>query len=245
MKKLLAILLALVMIFSFATIFTACGDDDYVYVDDDDDDDDDDDSGKKKKPSDPSGETDLVGTWVAELDIGALLTSMMSSMSTENPLYSYFEFSPNSLTLTMTLNEDNTFTGSYGEGKLEQAINIISDDMTAAVTAYFQDAIAQQHLPYTPEQLAQMAWGMSIEAFVDATLDGSMPDILFNTITGTYEVKGDKLYFHNDNDDTEDSEDPYSTFELNGDELKITGSSSVEANDQYAEVFKDFVFYRQ
>ncbi len=54
MKKLLAILLVLVMIFSFATVFTACGDDDYTYQSNDDDEEDD----EKKDPSDPSDPAD-------------------------------------------------------------------------------------------------------------------------------------------------------------------------------------------
>ena len=59
MKKLIAMLLVLAMILSFATVFTACDGDDYDYVEEDDDDDDKkDDDDDEEDPDDPSDPAD-------------------------------------------------------------------------------------------------------------------------------------------------------------------------------------------
>ena len=61
MKKLIAMLLVLAMILSFATVFTACGDD-YDYVEEDDDDDDkkkdDEEEEEEEEEEDPSNPSD-------------------------------------------------------------------------------------------------------------------------------------------------------------------------------------------
>ena len=151
-KRLLALLLALAMLFSMTVFLAGCGDDDYVYYDDDDDDDDDnddnddDDGGKKPlKPGRPVVDDVVIDGSDLKYD------------------------STYTIEMWMPDNTDVEMEGCYVDTLLEKTLN-----MNLNITEYesrdqYETLIAQQKIPtltFANAQIFGPAYG-PLGAYID------------------------------------------------------------------------------
>ena len=226
MKKILALLLALAMIISFA----ACGSDEYSFEDDDDETEDteeskeddkdakEDDKGDKEdkdenKDKDEDKNKDeskasILGTWNGVFDIAEAYDKALStSMGTQTGTIKEFK-----IPLTLKFLDEKNYTVIIDKAQFEKNIDGIMDAFSNSVIQVL-DATFQQKLGTTLDAYLQ-AQNMTKEAYLQmnglskeqlkASLLEGMKDS-FEEEKGTYEIKDGNIYMKSE--DPEDTED--------------------------------------
>lgn len=230
MKKLLALLLAMVMILA---LFAGCSGSD----DKDDDKDDKDD----KKTSQQSGEKEdekeaeanipdqekLIGTWEGELDMTEAIMQQVGAGAEG------LEIEDFSVTAVFTFKEDGTYTMAFDEDSVEDAFDGLVEDLSV----FMEDMMKEQAeaAGMTLEQLMEAA-GMTMDDLVDMVVQSLEEEDLVDTLVeeskteGKYEAKDGKLYTTDDPDEDID-EDVYDTYTLEGDVLTLTATYGSDADE--------------
>lgn len=163
-----------------------------------------------------SDQQKLVGTWKAEMDFGKIMDEQMGS---EKSYFAGLE-----LTVFMTFEKD----GSFKMGADKDDNKDFENDFKKGMEKYLNDIAAAQGVTLDDVLALQ---DMTLDELISQTID---VDELFKEFdeSGDYKAEDGKLYL--------DSEDEYEEYELDGDTLKLTGSSEEEedANFIYPLIFK-------
>lgn len=206
MKKLLALLLSLLMVFSMATLLSSCGD-----SDDDDTESSavaEEESGKKEKKkstkkSSKSDEELIIGEWEMRIDYAKFINESLEDEDAP------FDASVENAEVKMnwTFDEDGTCKLEMDQKSFEEFFNS------------YMDKIVDQ-LTDDPDQK---------EAFKKEMKDGLEADDSFETQEGKYSFKDGKLYIESD----EDEESIFTYKFVSDDEIKITDIESDEEDSEF------------
>ena len=195
MKKLLALLLAVVMLFALA----ACGDSGAVKDED-----------PPKTTTAPVEEDTLEGEWVTTL---AVTGEMMGADGLDTEV---------AITLMVRFDED-TYTMYVDQDALEDSIDAFVEDMTDFMIDMVYDGLMESGMSKEEaDAMFEMSYGMTVEEYCVETVEeldlqgelGSMNEEMEEA--GDYTVDGDTLTLI-----SEDEEVEY-TFVLDGDKLTLS-----------------------
>lgn len=206
MKKLLALFLSVLMVFSMATLLSSCGDSD--------DDDDtksssvsENESGKKekKKSSKRSSKSDeelIVGTWELEIDIAPILEDTYESILGKR--FDLSEVSP--LKANYIFKRDGDMKVEFDEDSLEDFLSTLAEEIAGQYTSD----------PST------------IKALKKQIIQSAKSGFANSDFSGEYKFKNDKLVFMNTDSDISST----LTYKfVNDDEIKITDFESTNTEN--------------
>ena len=167
MKKLLALMMSILMVFSMATLLSSCG------KSDDTDNtkssaSSENEAGKKGKKSSKSDEELIVGDWEMKIDFAKIL----AASSDETGLPADFKLDDSDVTLLWNFANDGTFTMDLDQ----DSFNKVMDSFIDVIVGQFTDDPAQQ------------------AAFKEEALAGMEEEAGFETQNGKYQFKNGKLY---------------------------------------------------
>lgn len=204
LKRIAALLLALVMVFALCACSADGGKDK--------------DSNKKEEVKKTDAEL-IVGTWESSVNIGDELDKVLESDMDMAEFMSYFDFGGIDITMQIVFDKDGSYSVAYVDDgsskKIEKAFRDGFVEMFDALlegTGYtFADVAAQEN--------------MTEDEYLDAMVEIAMQSItpLYDEISaGTYEIGDGKLYMIEDGDDKDD--DTYTTYKLSKNELTLKAS---------------------
>jgi len=238
MKKLLALLLALVMVFALA----ACGNDASNYDDDDDDDDDEKTSQTDDKKDDEEEEkTDadlIVGKWAVATNIGELMNAGIAQSLGDESLSSDVEML---LMMTMEFGEDGEFTFAL-EADQDSIDDYMADMKQNMLDYMYQMAEDQGTDKEAFEEAFETQYEMTLEEYVDSVLETVVDAMLVSfegsNISGYYELDSENSLIYVEERKSNLSEDSdYFEYEFDGEMLLIhdmvsEGESVADAMEQ-------------
>ncbi len=205
-KRIAALLLALVMVFALC----ACS------VKTTDKDSDKDEVKKEVKKTDAEL---IVGTWESAVNIGDELEAALESDPDLAELMSYFDFSGIDITLQIVFDKDGSYSVAYVDnGSSEE----IKQAYKEGFVAMFDDLLADSG--YTLADVAEQE-GMTEDDYLDAMVEIAMESVnsIYEELSaGTYEIENGKLYMIQDGNDKDD--DTYTTYKLSENELTLKAS---------------------
>lgn len=204
LKRIAALLLALVMVFALCACSADGGKDK--------------DSNKKEEVKKTDAEL-IVGTWESSVNIGDELAKVLESDMDMAEFMSYFDFGGIDITMQIVFDKDGSYSVAYVDDgsskKIEKAFRDGFVEMFDALlegTGYtFADVAAQEN--------------MTEDEYLDTMVEIAMQSItpLYDEISaGTYEIGDGKLYMIEDGDDKDD--DTYTTYKLSKNELTLKAS---------------------
>ncbi|MDO4353481.1 MAG: hypothetical protein Q4C93_00785 [Clostridia bacterium] len=204
LKRIAALLLALVMVFALCACSADGGKDK--------------DSNKKEEVKKTDAEL-IVGTWESSVNIGDELDKVLESDMDMAEFMSYFDFGGIDITMQIVFDKDGSYSVAYVDDgsskKIEKAFRDGFVEMFDALlegTGYtFADVAAQEN--------------MTEDEYLDAMVEIAMQSItpLYDELSaGTYEIGDGKLYMIEDGDDKDD--DTYTTYKLSKNELTLKAS---------------------
>lgn len=217
--KLIALLLALAMVFALCACNTDSGKD--GNGGDKAKDDDAQKSNSETVDKEKYKNSKLLGVWEAEFDLGAAIAAAYSGDDELSPLMSNMDFSGIFYSIRYTFNAD----GSY-------SIEFIDDGTTDKLRAAFRDGFVGIMEDFCAEEgvtveEAAASENMTVDEFYDKLVEAAMESvdpIFEQVIEGSFEIDGNKLYFIADGEDKVDG--TYKEFELDGDEFTIVAEYS-------------------
>lgn len=207
LKRIAALLLALVMVFALCACSADGGKDKDSNKDDN----------KKEEVKKTDAEL-IVGTWESSVNFGGTLASLLDGMSDdEAELLSYVDFDSIDFYLRLEFTKDGEYVMYYEENDtLDKVHTAFRDGFEAYLTEQLQGS------GYTLEDYAQEE-GMSADEYLDALADvcsSSMKSVFSRDLaSGTYEIEDGKLYLIGDGDEKDD--DTYAVYKLSKNKLVI------------------------
>lgn len=223
MKKLLALLLALVMVFTLC----ACGNNSNSGN-----------SGKESEVEKEEKEETIVGKWVGEIDLTDILTEYADFDGLEKEIRDIVTPRNIGIKITFKFKEDGTASVS---ADVVSALEDYIDQTTDNMTDYLKDMLKDEDLT---EQDFEDAYGMPLKTYISQMMDEMLGEQLeameeeFSVDSeGEYKLEGNKLYLGEDGE----FED-YFKIDLDGDELTF---KSYSGDTETAEIFENLVFERK
>lgn len=200
MKKLLALLLALVMILSMAFVLTGC----------DKDEDDDEEGGSKK--------VTIIGKWEAEVDMTDAINEALAVSFGDSDVKEYITASSFKVTMVLEFTEDE-LTVSCTEDSVEDAMEQLVKDFKKGMKKYFEDLLNENNIDMTVDQfIAQNTIYDTLDEYVDSIVENNLDlDSMMPEQTNEYKLDGDKLYGAIETVDSEG----YVKIELSAETLKF------------------------
>lgn len=208
LKRIAALLLALVMVFALCACSADSGKDKDSNKDND----------KKEEVKKTDAEL-IVGTWEGSVNIGDELEEVLESDMDMAELMSYFDFSDIDITMQIVFGKDGSYSVAYvDDGSSEKIEKAFKDGFVDLFNALLADS------GYTLSDVAAQE-NMTEDEYLDAMVEIAMQSIasLYDEISaGTYEIEDGKLYMIEDGDDKDD--DSYTTYKLSKTELTLKAS---------------------
>lgn len=208
LKRIAALLLALVMVFALCACSTDSGKDKDSNKDND----------KKEEVKKTDAEL-IVGTWEGSVNIGDELEQVLESDMDMAELMSYFDFSDIDITMQIVFSKDGSYSVAYvDDGSSEEIEKAFKDGFVDLFNALLADS------GYTLADVAAQE-NMTEDEYLDSMVEIAMQSVnsLYTEISaGTYEIEDGKLYMIEDGDDKDD--DSYTTYKLSKTELTLKAS---------------------
>ncbi len=166
-KRILALLLALVMLVSCMAALTACG---------------------KGKSGD---EKLIVGDWNCKIDMTDFMNQYLAQEDAE--MGEYIKINDFAVTLTWTFDDKGAVTVKADEAAITETLDGVVDDMVDGMSAYLTSMAEENGM--TLDQLLQ-ASGMSLDDLANQLRDSMLSEMDFSSMneTGKYEFKDGLLY---------------------------------------------------
>lgn len=159
---------------------------------------------------------DITGSWVADVDYAEALNAGISSVEGAVLMKDYLKVDRFVLTTTFTFTENGTYTITYDEDSIANAIQSMKNDFKKGLNRYFADQIRSLGLKMTvAEYLATQR--LTLDSLINSIFTRQVTDELVSGIadktTGNYLAKDGKLFLTTDTED-EIREDSYDIYEL-------------------------------
>lgn len=161
----------------------------------------------------------MVGTWSTEINISSVIEESLE-------LYEeYFDFSDLVVVMTMTFNEDGTYSSGITEEDAQVLVDDVMSEIESNIVKLLEDQIADQGLSMTVDEMLAFA-GMTLDDFTTAITEAFEQQDLVGVLVeqsaseGKYDAKDGKLYL-SAGLDYEVDESMYDTYELDGDTLTL------------------------
>lgn len=159
---------------------------------------------------------DITGSWVADVDYAEALNAGISSVEGAVLMKDYLKVDRFVLTTTFTFTENGTYTITYDEDSIANAIQSMKNDFKKGLDRYFADQIRSLGLKMTvAEYLATQR--LTLDSLINSIFTRQVTDELVSGIadktTGNYLAKDGKLFLTTDTED-EIREDSYDIYEL-------------------------------
>lgn len=233
MKKILALLLALLMVFALC----ACGNND-GNSDKDNDDKDIVQNDDKKEDEDEDEEETIVGKWTGEIDLAVILSEVPEFEDLDKEMRELVMPDDIGIKITFKFEEDGTASVSAdAKSALEDYVDQVTDNFVDYVEEMLEaEGVSKKDF--------EDAYGMSLEDYASQMMDEGFEEALeeaedkmaFDS-EGEYKLDGNKLYF------SEDGEfEDYFKIDLDGDKLTFKNYSE---DDKGAEIFSGLVLKRK
>lgn len=165
----------------------------------------------------------LVGTWETTLDLTDMMNDeMKAGLGNDDELMSYFTISDFSVTLTLTFQDDDSYTLSADEASMEKSVDHVLETFRNGFTQYLEDMIAQEYPDMTLDEFFEAA-GMTMDDFYDQIMGDALDkEELMSSVddmesSGTFKAKDGILTL------TDDEGPGLEAYELSGDKLTLTG----------------------
>ena len=208
LKRIAALLLALVMVFALCACSAYGGKDKDSNKDDN----------KKEEVKKTDAEL-IVGTWESSVNIGDELEKLLETDTDMAEFMSYFDFSGIDITMQIVFGKDGSYSVAY-----------VDDGSSEKIEKAFRDGFVEMFdalLEGTGYTLADVAAqeNMTEDEYLDAMVEIAMQSVtpLYDELSaGTYEIGDGKLYMIEDGDDKDDG--TYTTYKLSKNELTLKAS---------------------
>lgn len=172
----------------------------------------------------------VLGTWEGTLDMTDALNETIASSGDEE-MAEYLKFDSFELKISMTFNEDNTYSLSVDEDHLYEQIDSLMEQMCDCMYRYMEDYVAELGVDMSVDELlAQM--GYTMEQLVEESMDkDDLADSFLELETqGNFQVKDGKLFLSEGLSYAVD-EDVYELYTVDGNTLTINAGSGTSGFD--------------
>ena len=179
----------------------------------------------------------VLGTWEAEMNLADLINQGM--VSEDEELAQYLSVDTFYVTIVLAFKDDNTYSMSLDESKLNASFQQLKADVQAGLEQYLLDMVASMGLEMSVDDL-MAAMGISME---DLMNEAFTEDIFQNVLDsarseGKFKVKDGKFYLSAGlNYEVEDS--VYGHYEVDGNKQTLLDYNGEEEEflDMYPIVF--------
>lgn len=198
MKKTISLILSAILVLSLI-VMSGCGD-----------------SNSTTAALDPAKA--IIGTWDAEVDFTDYFTRILEESSEIEDI----DIDDVKLSVVFTFKDDNTYTIKLNEDKIDDELEDLASKLRDWFIEYLEKYIEENDLGVSVDELFE-AMNTTKEEFLEENFNAETFKSGMGEVSGKgkYEVKDDKIYTTDDEDDEFD-EDNYTTFEMKSDkELKL------------------------
>lgn len=174
----------------------------------------------------------IVGSWKADINFGKMFDKIITQSVGELPIGDLPSFGELSLAIRFDFNEDGTCKMYADADDNKDFVDDFKDSMRTVMKAMLDEQA--KSLGMTADQILAMQ-NMTMDDLLDEAFASFNTESLFSEFKeeGTYRLEDGKLFLKSD--DADEEEDEYMTYELDGDTLKITGSSEADKDSDSAE----------
>ncbi len=183
----------------------------------------------------------LLGSWTGSMDLAAAVNEgIVEGLGTDAAdMAEYLTVDELKITITMTFNEDDTYSMVVDEAALEDAMRGMMDDVVDGLVAYFEALLEAEGLDMTVEELLAYS-GMSIDTLAEDMFGSMTAEDMFGDLNGegNFKVSDGKLFL---SDGLEYAVDlaVYETYTVDGNTLTIDKGT---ATDEYENFIYPMVF---
>ncbi len=169
-----------------------------------------------------SKEETIVGTWSTDINMGKLIADEMGE-----EMATYLNFDGIQLKLTMTFNEDGTYTMTADKASATAMFDALKAEMKTGMTKYLEDSLMGTGV--SVEDALAMT-GMSMDDLIEQSFSADMIDEMLEEMStdGEYELSDGKLFLDGDACD----------YTLDGDTLTLDSDEMEEIESLLPLVFK-------
>lgn len=169
---------------------------------------------------------DLVGAWSGQVDV---MDQVVEGMRVTAPeIADELELENFYIPLEMEFRDDNTYTMTVDQEKLDESMDALIQKLVDATMVYMEQMLKEQGITdmTVDEVLAQS--GMDRESFTDL-MEQSMGNLSSSVVQqiqteGQYRLEGNQMYTSDDKD-TEPGSDGATPYTLDGDKLNMDFSN--------------------
>lgn len=183
----------------------------------------------------------LVGTWTGTMDMAELVNAgMVEGLGADAAeLAEYMEVETLEITVTMTFNDDDTYSLVVDEASIDAAMHGMVEDVTNGLIQYFEDMLAAEGLDMTVDELLAYS-GMSIDTLAEEMYNSIATEDMFDGLNseGNFKVSDGKLFLSDGLDYAVD-EAIYEMYTIEGNTLTIDKGT---ATDEYEDYIYPMVF---
>lgn len=172
----------------------------------------------------------IVGEWEAKIDMTDYFMEGFEGTLGEGA--EYFDFGKIKMNFIMEFEEDGDFSFEIDEDDFADVIDDIKDALRDGMKGYLEASVAGMGVSLDELLAAQ---GTTLEDLIDQTVNSfEAEDMMdsFEKLKGEYEVKGDKLYVWDEDED----DGNYIEFEVDEDTLKLDAEDEDDVDEMFAEI---------
>ena len=165
----------------------------------------------------------LIGTWETTLDLTSMMNDeMKAGLGNDEELMSYFTISNFTVTLTISFQDDDSYTLAADAASMEKSVDNMIASLQDGFSKYVEDMVAQQYPDMTMDEFFE-AIGMTMDEFYDDTFGSALDkETLMSAVDdmesiGTFTAKNGILTL------TDDEGPGMEAYELDGNKLTLTG----------------------
>lgn len=168
----------------------------------------------------------LVGSWTGQVD---MMDQVVEGMNLTAPeIAQELEMEAFNLTLEMEFRDDNTYTMTVDQDKLDESIEELIQKTVDATLAHLEQELKDQGITNITVDEALAQSGMDRESFTDL-MEQSMSNLSSSVAQqiqteGQYRLEGNQVYTSDDKD-TEPGSDGATPYTLDGDKLNMDFSN--------------------
>ena len=179
----------------------------------------------------------LIGSWTGAMDlteaVNAALVSEMGEDEDAAEMAQYLTIDSLKINMTVTFNEDDTYSMVVDEASLEDAMMGMMDDMADGMIEYFEALLEAEGLDMTVEELLAYS-GMSVESLAEDMYNAFATEDMFSDLNseGNFKVSDGKLFLSDGLEYAVD-EAIYELYTIEGNTLTIDKGTATDEFEEY------------